>query len=377
MRARIAKDGEIILDGPFCLGTVCETRQPGPLATGDIGRIDESGRLWIEGRKSNLIVTSFGRNISPEWVEAALLARPEISQAMVYGDGLSAPEALLVPARADVDLSAAVEAANAALPTYARVADWREAAHFTPQNGHLTGNGRLRRKAIASAYLDGEPAYFTLLEAETVRERLRFLSIPQLRAGLSGTIGREAYLAYLAQAWHHVRHTVPLLQAARARLAHRPDLAAALDEYIAEETGHDEWILADIAAAGGKTDAVRASMPEAATQAMVDHAYEQIANGNPVSFFGMVYVLESVSVALAQRGAAAVADKLGLPPEAFTYLTSHGALDQNHMRFFAGLVNGLADAADRAAITQMAKDMFRLYGGVFASIDLEDAHVAA
>ena len=71
------------------------------------------------------------------------------------------------------------------------------------------------------------------------------------------------------------------------------------------------------------------------------------------------------------------ARKLGLPPEAFTYLTSHGALDQNHMRFFAGLVNGLADAADRAAITQMAKDMFRLYGGVFASIDLEDAHVAA
>ncbi|MCB2060379.1 MAG: AMP-binding protein [Novosphingobium sp.] len=377
MRARTAPDGEIILDGPICLGTVGEARRPGPFATGDIGRIDESGRLWIEGRKSNLIVTSFGRNISPEWVEAALLARPEIAQAMVYGEGLPAPGALIVPARPEVDLAAAVETANAALPAYARVANWREVAHFTPLNGQLTGNGRLRRDAIAAAYLGDEASFFAQLEADTVRERLRFLAVPQLQAGLNGTIGRDAYIAYLAQAWHHVRHTVPLLQAAREKLAHRPELAAALDEYIAEETGHDEWIIADIAVAGGNADAVRASKPAPATRAMVDHAYERIANGNPVSFFGMVYVLESVSVALAQRGASAVAGNLGLPPEAFTYLTSHGALDQDHMRFFASLVNGLADPADRAAVTCMAKDMFRLYGNVFASIDLEESHAAA
>uniref|UniRef100_UPI0035AD7E21 iron-containing redox enzyme family protein n=1 Tax=Novosphingobium sp. TaxID=1874826 RepID=UPI0035AD7E21 len=97
----------------------------------------------------------------------------------------------------------------------------------------------------------------------------------------------------------------------------------------------------------------------------------------PVAFFGMVYVLESVSVALATRGAGAVAKNLGLPPQAFTYLTSHGSLDQEHMRFFADLVNGLDSAADRQAIVQMAKDMFGLYGGVFASVDLENPRVAA
>lgn len=377
MHVRIAGDGEIMLEGPLCLGAIGGEAPSGPFATGDIGRIDERGRLWVEGRKSNLIITSHGRNISPEWIEAVLLARPEIAQAMVYGDGLPAPEALLVPARPDSDLAAAVAAVNATLPGYAQLAVWREVAHFTPDNGRLTGNGRLRRDAIARVYLDGPVSFFTELEDATVRERLRFLAIPQLQAGLSGTISHRAYLDYLAQAYHHVKHTVPLMRAAWARLGDRPELLAALDDYIAEEEGHEEWILNDIAAAGGNAPAVRASDPAPATQAMVAHAYDRIGTGNPVSFFGMVYVLESVSIALAQRGASAVATRLGLPPEAFTYLTSHGALDQEHMKFFAALVNGFDRAGDRGAVTQMAKDMFGLFGGVFASIDLEDYDAAA
>ncbi len=377
IKAWIAVDGEILIDGPLCLGTVGAERAPGPLATGDLGHIDDQGRLHISGRKSCLIITSHGRNIAPEWVESAFLAQPGIAQAMVHGDGLPAPEALLVPARPDSDLAAAVAAANATLPAYARIARWREVAHFTPSNGQLTGNGRLRRNAIAAAWLDREPAFFTLLEAATTRQRMRFLAIGQVQAGLAGTIGRETYLGYLAQAWHHVRHTVPLLRAARAALAHRPDLAAALDDYIEEEDGHDEWILSDIAHAGGDPEAVRASEPAPATRAMVDHAYHRIASGNPIAFFGMVFVLESVSVALAQRGASAVAERLGLPSQAFTYLTSHGALDQEHMLFFANLVNGLTDPADRAAITTMAQEMFGLFGAMFAAIPMETAHVAA
>lgn len=376
--ARIADDGEIMLSGPQCLGTIGAPSPGGEYATGDIGRFDAAGQLWIEGRKSNLIVTSFGRNIAPEWVEGALLLQPEIVQAMVYGDGLPQPEALLVPAGPDVDLAAAVARANAQLPTYARIATWREVAHFTPMNGQLTGNGRLRRKAIANYWLTEPLVFSRWLEAATVRDRLRFLTIPQVQAGLAGTISLTVYRNYLAQAWHHVRQTVPLMQAARARLAHRPELVAALDEYIDEETGHDEWILSDIAVAGGDAEAVRRSDPAPATAAMVQHAYETIKNGNPVAFFGMVYVLESVSVALASRGAGAVAERLGLPPQAFTYLTSHGALDQDHLVFFADLVDALDREEDCAAILAMARDMFGLFGGMFAGLDLEaDNNVAA
>lgn len=377
LQARIAHDGEIVLEGAPCLGRVGGEPQGSPLHTGDLGRIDEAGRLWIEGRKSNLLVTSFGRNISPEWIEEALLAQPGVAQAMVHGDGKAFPEALLVPASPAANLGAVVEAVNRTLPAYARVARWREVAHFTPQNGLLTGNGRLKRREIAARYLDPEPDFFTQLEDATVRQRLAFLAVPQVRAGLAGTIGLSTYLAYLGQAYHHVRHTVPLMQEARARLAHRPELVAALDEYIAEETGHEDWILSDIAASGGDADAARDRPPNPATQAMVDHAYARIRSGHPVAFFGMVYVLESVSVALAGRGAAAIAERLGLPPQAFTYLTSHGALDQSHLRFFAGLVNGLDDDNDRQSIVSMARGVFALFGAMFAAIELEPADAFA
>jgi pyrroloquinoline quinone (PQQ) biosynthesis protein C len=378
MRASIAVDGEIMLEGPHCLGAIGGDTPSAVFATGDIGRIDEENRLWIEGRKSNLIITSFGRNIAPEWVEEALLAQPDIAQAMVYGDGLPSPEALLVPAHAGADLVDALAAANALLPPYAQINAWREVAHFTPFNDQLTGNGRLRRGAIAQMYLGkDEWDFFTELEAATTRQRIAFLSIAQVQAGLTGAIGIDAYLDYLSQAYHHVRHTVPLMQEARARLLSRPDLVAALDEYIEEETGHEEWILSDISAAGGDGDAVRNSAPYPATKAMVDHAYERIRSGNAAAFFGMVYVLESVSVALATRGASAVSERLGLPPEAFTYLTSHGSLDQEHMHFFAKLVNGLNDPADRSAIITMAQEIFGLFGGLFAAIELEPSRAAA
>jgi len=373
-RVIIADDGEILLDGPHALDL-----PKGVFHTGDVGRIDDAGRLWIEGRKSNLIVTAHGRNISPEWVEAALLAQPAIAQAMVYGDGESTLSALIVTSTADAAIEAAVEACNATLPAYAHIQHWRRTPAFTPANGMLTGNGRLRRDIIKAVYLTGEMPvpFFDRLLAETRDAQLRFMAVPQLQAGLTGQISRAVYIDYLTQAYHHVRHTVPLLKEARSRLADRPELAAALDEYIAEEEGHDQWILNDIAAAGGDAALAAASMPRSATRAMVGHAYDVIRAGNPVAMFGMILVLEGTSVAMANQGAAAVRERLRLPAEAFTYLTSHGALDQDHMRFFADLMNGIDKPSDQQAIIEMARDMYQLFGAMFAAIPVDTCHAAA
>ena len=377
---RLAEDGDILIDGPLFLGTVGDPRAPGPLATGDLGRIDDAGRLWIEGRKSALIVTSHGRNVSPEWVEGVLTRQPAIFQAMVRGDGRATLDALLVPSSPSADVEAAVDAANAALPPYARVARWQVVAPFTPASGLLTGNGRLRRAAIDAAYpyqetLVDQP-FFDRLVSETREAQARFAMTPQLIAGMTGRITRADYIAYLTEAFHHVRHTVPLMQEARARLSHRPVLVAALDEYIEEETGHEFWILEDIEAAGG--DSVAASRaPSPATRAMVEYAYRTIREGNPAAFFGMVYVLEGTSIAMASHGAGAVQASLGLPDDAFHYLTSHGALDQDHMVFFKKLMNRIDDPEDQRAIIAMANAMFGLFGGLFAGIELEATRVPA
>jgi heme oxygenase len=219
-------------------------------------------------------------------------------------------------------------------------------------------------------------SFYDQLVEKTRRERETLINVPQLREGLSGRISRAGYIDYLCQAYHHVRHTVPLLKLARDRLEHKPLLAAALDEYIEEEHGHERWVLADIAAAGGDAHLAMTQAPRAATLAMVEHLYKRVGTGNPASLFGMVFVLEGTSVAFASRGAAAIQASLGLPDEAFSYLTSHGALDQAHMRFFARLMNDIDDEDDQRAIVAMAREVYRLFADMFRAIDLGVPHAA-
>jgi hypothetical protein len=136
----------------------------------------------------------------------------------------------------------------------------------------------------------------------------------------------------------------------------------AIREYIDEEYGHQEWILNDIRACGGDAEAVRHGQPGLPIELMVAFLYDQIQRGNPMGFFGMVQVLEGTSVAIALTVADQLKSGLGLPPQAMSYLSSHGALDQEHLKFFESLMNRVEDAADQAAIIHAAKVVYRLYG---------------
>jgi long-subunit acyl-CoA synthetase (AMP-forming) len=127
--------------------------------------------VYVTGRKKHLLITAFGRNVSPEWVETALRVHPAVLQAAVFGDGQPALSAVLWPTDPSADdsaLQAAVDAANATLPDYARVATWvRARAAFDAGTGLATPNGRPRRAAILSAHADAlEPAP---IDAEPLR----------------------------------------------------------------------------------------------------------------------------------------------------------------------------------------------------------------
>lgn len=211
--------------------------------------------------------------------------------------------------------------------------------------------------------------FYQRLVTETIDGQMALASVPQIQDGLMGRISRETYIAYLTEAYHHVKHTVPLMRAARARMdAGHQRFVEALDEYIAEETGHEHWILADIKNCGGDAEAVRNGAPRPATLAMTDYAYDFINSRNPMGFFGMVFVLEGTSVKLATQGAEAVARNLGLGPECFSYLTSHGALDMEHLTFFENLMNEVEDPADQSAIIEVARAIFQRFADIFRSI---------
>ena len=216
------------------------------------------------------------------------------------------------------------------------------------------------------------------LAAETRREREFVLTAPVVREALGGTITLPRYLAFLSQAWHHVRHTTPLLMAAGSHLPPRLAwLQRDILHYLEEEIGHDDWILDDIRAAGGDVAAVRSSIPHPATDALVAYVYDTVQRRNPSGIFGMVHVLEGTSVALALEAADAIQRALGLPAGAFTYLRSHGELDRQHVCDLRGILVRLADPADHAAIVQCARAVYWLYGSMLRGLDEVSVPLAA
>jgi pyrroloquinoline quinone (PQQ) biosynthesis protein C len=208
------------------------------------------------------------------------------------------------------------------------------------------------------------------LDRTTQADRASLQSLPVIRRALAGEVTRELYVAFLTQAYHHVRHTVPLMMALGARLSPRHGwLQKELVHYIEEEVGHEQWVLNDITAAGGDAEQVRSSAPAIETDAMVAYAYDTVLRRAPVGFFGMVHVLEGTSVALAMAAADSIQRSLGLPDRAFSYLRSHGQLDQLHVGHLASVLERLDFEQDMPAVVSCARAMYWLYGNVFRGLE--------
>lgn len=382
VRLHEASDGELLINNPLFLGYLGDSPAPQILRTGDLGHIEPNGRIRLRGRKSHLIITSFGRNVAPEWIESELLSEPVIGQAFVFGDDAPALGALIVPRDPTGDLceiNSAIGRVNERLPDYASVRHWSVVSPFTVSRGELTENGRLRREAIRRTYSDRmtqmlrQPgpysSFFDLLVEQTNTARTVLYETPQIQDALSGAVSLGTYQAYLVEAYHHVKHTVPLMTATLARLKpHQLWLRKPLLEYIAEESGHEQWILDDIRNCGGDPHKAQACAPRAATQRMVDYAYNYVSTKNAIGFFGMVFVLEGTSTQLASVGAETLMRALALPRNCFRYLFSHGSLDVQHMQSFRKLMDQVDDREDRQAIVTVANSIFHLFAGVFSSI---------
>jgi len=128
---------------------------PEYIATGDLGHIDDDGFLFITGRRKNLLITTYGRNISPEWIESELLESQVVSQCMVFGDDRPHLGALIfaLPTISDKQLAEIIARANQRLPDYARINVWHRLPQpFSVANGLLTENLRLKRDAIGARF---------------------------------------------------------------------------------------------------------------------------------------------------------------------------------------------------------------------------------
>lgn len=153
-QVKINPDSEIMTKGQLYLGYLgAETKYDEWYPTGDLGRFDENNNLHIIGRKKNIIINSFGRNISPDWIEAELLSIAEVQQVVVYGEAMPYLTAICITALCEHELLAKISDLNQSLPDYARIlrviiSDLA----FTVNNGMLTASGKAKHHTIFKHY---------------------------------------------------------------------------------------------------------------------------------------------------------------------------------------------------------------------------------
>ncbi|WP_159350433.1 AMP-dependent synthetase/ligase [Roseomonas harenae] len=160
VEARIAEDGELLLRGPLVMDGYWNDPEstaralaipPGEntpwLHTGDVGRIDEAGRITITDRKKDFIKTLGGDMVSPARIEGLLMAEPEILQAVVAGEGKSSIIALVVPAEG-AKAESAIQRVNGKLSGTERIRRWSAVDPFTVENGTLTPTMKVKRRIV-------------------------------------------------------------------------------------------------------------------------------------------------------------------------------------------------------------------------------------
>lgn len=159
----LSEDGELLCRGPNIFGgywgrpeATAQVLVDGWLRTGDQAELDERGSLRVIGRIKDVIVPASGHNVAPAPIEDLLQqSTAGIQQAVVVGHGRPYLTALVT---GDVDpelLDRALDRINAGLPHYQRVRKlYRAPELFTPENGLLTANQKLRRAMIEAHYRD-------------------------------------------------------------------------------------------------------------------------------------------------------------------------------------------------------------------------------
>lgn len=154
VRVRVDGEGQVHVTGNTMLGYLGDRplHPDAELATGDLGAFDSDAFLQLRGRAGNRFITSFGRNVSPEWIESEIAQRLGARAVLAFGEARPYVVVLVGAAAKDVDdraVARAIDGANASLPDYAQVRRWaRTDTPFSFADGTLTANGRLRRAEI-------------------------------------------------------------------------------------------------------------------------------------------------------------------------------------------------------------------------------------
>jgi len=210
--------------------------------------------------------------------------------------------------------------------------------------------------------------FIDLVEATDVPRR-ELENLPRVQSMIHEGLDVERYRVFLHELYHIVWHFCPIMAAAASRCDDRfSELRVDLYDRLADEKGHEEWVLEDIEAVGGDVRAAREfSPPSAPTQALIGYNYYGAERLHPCSVLGMVYALEVVSSVYGGKVADSIARAQGREVDkgGFKFLSSHATMDVDHMAQLSRLMKRIVDPAAQKAIIDSTRVNFYQLGQIF------------
>lgn len=218
--------------------------------------------------------------------------------------------------------------------------------------------------ATASGAKSG--SFFIQLLESTDTSRKMLEAVPRMDRMIHQGLDRNDYLALLEDLYHVVWCFCPVMGSAASRLGDDyRDIRYLLYDKIAEEKGHEEWVLNDIRAIGGDVDQVRNSTARTPVDAFLGYNYAVTDRHHPVAVMGMLYTLEVIASVYAGRVAQSAQDKIGMKgPDGFTFLESHATMDGDHLVELKEALKGIEDPSVQQAVIRATTTNFWLFARI-------------
>ena len=214
------------------------------------------------------------------------------------------------------------------------------------------------------------PNFFTDVIADTDEARRAFETHPVVFDSVANGMSLDRYRLLLCELYHVVWHFNPICAAAASRITDEyADVRYFLYRHMHEESGHEQWVLDDLAAVGVGPERVAEYTPSAHVLSLVGFNYWASDRRNPCSVLGMMYVLEVIAAVYGGPFSVAIKEGLLLQGERGTsFLSSHASLDAVHMAELRDILNQIGGADAQKAVIESIRVNFLQITNVFAAI---------
>lgn len=211
---------------------------------------------------------------------------------------------------------------------------------------------------------------FAELVSRTDEARRDFENNPVILDAVAHGMSLERYRALLLELYQVVWHFNPVCAAAASRI---PDAQRQvryyLYEHMHEESGHEDWVLADLEALGVTAADVRGHLPGAHTLALTGYNYWAADRRHPCSVLGMMYALEVIASVYGGTFSAAIREALMLEGDrGVSFISSHATMDAEHMASLRTILNTLRDEEAAEAVIESTLLNFHHITRVFEAV---------